>query len=346
MRKNQKWFALAMAAMMSVTLLSGCEDPVDTPSSGDENAAGYKIAVVPKMTSADWFKRMEEGISRFNAENGTNYIYTGTVEGMDQASMVKQMLEEDWDAICIVPFDAKELAPVLQEAREKGVVVITHEASSMDPGCFDYDIEAFSNEEYGTYLAQTLAELCNKEGTYIQFAGDLYSVSHREWCNAADAYFENHTNMIKLGRYVTGDDIVASANQTRELLLANPNIIAIQGSASTDIVGAAQAVEKLGLSGKIAIVGTSMTSLAGEYLRSGTIATFSTWDPSDAGVAMVELAERVLDARESGTEMDVDTLSLNAKGYQVLEWEEDAPTVLYGDARVDVTLENMEEYDF
>ena len=351
MKNSKRIFALGAAAVMTATLFAGCGPTnSDNGSSGGEGGGAtgtdYKIAVVPKMTNIGWFQRMEEGVNAYNDENGTNYVYRGSAEGADQAGVVEQLLAEDWDAICVGPFDSESIAPVLEKAKEAGIVVITHEASSMDPKYFDYDVEAFVNADYGTHFAEELAKLTGGEGKYIQFVGDLNSVSHNEWCDAADEYFAANTNMVKLGRYETGDDTTSSYNQTKELLQSNPDITAIQGSASTDVVGAAQAVEELGLSGQVAVVGTSMTSIAEQYVESGTIASFSVWDPAEAGKAMIEMAIAVLDAKAAGTDLDVSTLSLNAVGYETLTADETNPTVLYGNARVDVTKDNMADYNF
>lgn len=349
MKNSKRIFALGTAALMTATLFAGCGNNGDDnkqPSGEDpSNATGtdYKIAVVPKMTNIGWFQRMEEGVKAYNKDNGTNYLYGGSTEGADQASYVEGLLADDWDAICIVPFDSNSLAPILQKAKEQGVVVITHEAASMDPQYFDYDLEAFSNVDYGTNFAKQLVDLTGGEGTYIQFVGDLNSVSHNEWCDAADKYFSENSNMVKLDRYETGDQTTSSYNQTKELLQAHPEINAIQGSASTDVAGAAQAVAELGLAGKVAIVGTSMTTICGDYVEDGTIASFSVWDPAEAGKAMIELAIAVLDAKG---DLDVASTSLNATGYETLTVNEDAPTVLYGNARVDVTKDNMADYNF
>ncbi len=308
-----------------------------TAMTGSAFADDYKIAVVPKMTNIGWFQRMEEGVNEYNEANGTEYVYRGSAEGADQAGIVEQMLAEDWDAICVVPFDSESLAPVLEKAREQGIVVITHEAASMDPKYFDYDIEAFVNADYGKHFAEAISEFTGGEGKYIQFVGSLNSVSHNEWCDAADEYFAAETSMEKIGRYETGDDTTSSYNQTKELLQANPDIAAIEGSASTDVVGAAQAVDELGLGGKIAVIGTSMTSLASSYVDKGVIQTFSVWDPAKAGQAMIELAKYVLDNEGAAPE------SLPVEGYEELTPD---GTVLYGGARVDVTKDNMADYDF
>lgn len=308
-----------------------------TAMTGSAFADDYKIAVVPKMTNIGWFQRMEEGVNEYNEANGTEYIYRGSAEGADQAGIVEQMLAEDWDAICVVPFDSESLAPVLEKAREQGIVVITHEAASMDPKYFDYDIEAFVNADYGKHFAEAISEFTGGEGKYIQFVGSLNSVSHNEWCDAADEYFAAETSMEKIGRYETGDDTTSSYNQTKELLQANPDIAAIEGSASTDVVGAAQAIDELGLGGKVAVIGTSMTSLASSYVDKGVIQTFSVWDPAKAGQAMIELAKYVLDNEGAAPE------SLPVEGYEELTPD---GTVLYGGARVDVTKDNMADYDF
>ena len=355
MKNSKRFLALGTAALMTATLFAGCGSNnsnngsnASTNEGGEAQGTSYKIAVVPKMTNIGWFQRMNVGVDDYNAANGTadNIIYGGSTEGADQAGYVEQLLADQWDAICVVPFDSQSLAPVLEKAKEAGIVVITHEAASMDPQYFDYDIEAFSNKDYGENFAKELIDLTGGEGTYIQFVGDLNSVSHNEWCDAADAYFAANSNMKKQGCYETQDQTTSSYDQTKELLQKYPEINAIEGSASTDVAGAAQAVSELGLSGKVAIVGTSMSSICGQYIEDGTIASFSVWDPAEAGKAMIELAIAVLDAKAAGNELDVASTSLNASGYESLTAGEGTPTVLYGNARVDVTKDNMADYNF
>jgi simple sugar transport system substrate-binding protein len=102
-----------------------------------------------------------------------------------------------------------------------------------------------------------------------------------------------------------------------------------------DVAGAALAVEELGLAGKVKIAGTSLVSVAGKYVKNGTIEMISFWDPALAGKAMVELAVRVLDKQQIATGLDLgitgyDNLTLNGK-------------VLYGQAWIDITKQNVDD---
>lgn len=346
---TKKLVSIISAGMMAASLLAvpayAGETEAATEANGSalgaEGAGDYKIAVVPKMTNIAWFQRMEEGVKAYNDATGSDVYYGGSSEGADQASYVESLLAEHWDAICVVPFDSEAMAPVLEKAREQGVVVITHEAASMDKSVRDMDVEAFQNKDYGENFMNELGTLTGGKGKYIQFVGSLTSVSHNEWCDAAQALQEkSYPDMECVGRYETADDTTSSYDQTKELLTANPDITAIEGSASTDVVGAAQAVEELGLAGKVQIVGTSMTSIAKQYVDDGTIASFSVWDPAEAGKAMISMAIGVLDGKAQGKE-----LSLAATGYETVT-DVDGNGVYYGNARVDVTKDNMADYDF
>lgn len=351
--KKIRWMALAAFMGMSLVACGGASSTATpagqasetkTESSAaasevqTEEKTSYKIAVVPKMTNIAWFQRMEDGVKAYNEENGTEIFYGGSSEGADQAAYVEGLLAEDWDAICVVPFDSEAIAPILEKAKERGIKVITHEASSMSSESIDYDIEAFQNSAYGENFMMQLGELTGGKGKYIQFVGALTSISHNEWCDAAQKLQEEkYPDMELVGRYETADDTTVSYNKVKELLSANPDIVAIQGSASTDIVGSAQAISELGLAGKVHILGTSLTSIARPYVEDGTITSFSVWDPADAGKAMIEMAIAAIEGRVE------DGMSLNVRGYEKLTVIDG---VYYGDARVDVNKDNLDEYDF
>ena len=305
-------------------------------------ADDYTIAVVPKMTSIAWFQRMEEGVLQYVDETGVDAFYTGPSEGDGalQAQVIEDLISQGVDAICVVPFSTEALEPVLKKAREAGIIVISHEAAGMEN--IDYDIEAFDNDAYGRHFMAKIGELTDGKGEYVLEVGALTSASHNQWVDGAKAYQEeNFPEMSQYGDKIeTKDDQSVSYEKIKEVLTANPNIAAIEGSAMADVAGAALAVEELGLAGKVKIVGTSLVSVSGKYVREGTIDMISFWDPAEAGKAMIALAQKML----AGEEVK-DGLNLGIPGYENLILTD---KVLTGEAWVDVTIDNVDDpaYNF
>lgn len=344
---KKRILAVMMAAMMVLSLAACGSVDKKAESSTDKKKTeskkdGYTIAVVPKMTSIAWFQRMEVGVKEYAKETGEDVFYTGPAEGDGalQAQVIEDLISQKVDAICVVPFSTESLEPVLKKAREAGIVVISHEAAGMEN--IDYDIEAFDNEEYGKHFMERMGEKTNGEGEYILEVGALTSASHNQWVDASKGVQEEKfPNMKQYGDKIeTKDDQSVSYDKVKEALTANPEIKGIQGSAMADVAGAALAAQELGLAGKIEIVGTSLVSVSGKYVKDGTIDMISFWDPAIAGKAMIKLAKQVLDGEkiESG-------LNLDEEGYDSLTLD---GKVLTGKAWIDVTKENVDDeaYNF
>jgi simple sugar transport system substrate-binding protein len=206
----------------------------------------------------------------------------------------------------------------------------------------DYDIEAFDNNAYGEHFMKKLGELTGGKGQYVQEVGALTSQSHKQWTDAAQVLQKaSFSGMSLFGDKIeTKDDQSISYNKIKEVIKSNPNIAGIQGSAMGDVAGAALAVEESGYSGKIKIVGTSLVSVSGKYIKSGTIDMISFWDPADAGYAMNVLAAKILSGEKVG-----DGINLNVSGYESLTLKD---KVLTGKAWVDVDKSNVDDpkYNF
>lgn len=300
----------------------------------------YTIPTVVKISGIQWFNRMEEGIERFAEETGHNAYQVGPAQAdaQLQVQLIEDMIAQGADAITVVPFAPEAVEPVLKRAMEQDIVVITHEAADIENA--DYDIEAFSNAAYGEQIMQKLAECMGEEGEYAVFVGSLTSKSHNEWVDAAIAYQEeNYPDMTLVGdKNETFDDQQQAYAKTQELLRAYPDVKGFQGSASTDVAGVGLAVEERGMEDATCVMGTSLPSIASQYLETGAVDRIFFWDPALAGYAMNELAVRLLDGEEVA-----DGLDLGIEGYSDLSLE---GKVFYGQAWVEVTAENMSEYSF
>lgn len=331
----------------------GQKDVAEQTDSGSaDDAAGdktYKIGVVVKLIGIGWFDRMNEGLEEFSAQTGHEVFMMGPSEAdaAQQVQILEDLIAQNVDAICVVPFSPEACEPVLKRAREKGIVVISHEADNLVN--VDYDIEAFDNYAYGAELMKVLGEKLGGEGKYATTVGAVTAKSQNQWEEGGVTYQEeNFPNMELVERKLeTYDEQKKSEEIMTELLKKYPDLVGFQGATSQDAPGAAAAVEKAGLIGKVHVVGTSLVSISGKYLESGALDAIGFWDPADAGKAMCQLAVMCLDGRQDEIKEGVD---LGIPGYNSLQYNpeitENQEKYLYGAAWVFVTKENMDDYDF
>ena len=298
----------------------------------------YKMPTVVKISGIQWFNRMEEGVDEYAKESGNNAYQVGpaSADAQLQVQLIEDMIAQGADAIAVVPFSPEAVEPVLKRAMDQGITVVTHEASDIKNA--EWDLEAFRNFDFGGVIMQGLAECMGEEGEYAVFVGSLTSKTHNEWVDGAIAYQKEHyPNMTLVGdKNETYDDQQQAYQKAQEVLRTYPDIKGMQGSASTDVAGIGLAIEERGLEDDVCVFGLSLPSIAGQYMETGAVDGIYFWDPKLAGIAMNKLAEMLLKGEEVG-----DGLDLGVEGYTSLQQD---GKVLYGDASVKVTAENMADY--
>ena len=299
-----------------------------------------KIATVVKIAGIQWFNRMEEGVKQFAADTGADAFLVGPAQAdpQQQVALLEDMIAQGVNALAVVPMSPEALEPVLGRAMEQGIAVITHEAAAQQNT--NWDIEAFQNEDFGANLMERLATCMGGEGEYAVFVGSLTSQTHNQWVDGAIAYQkEKYPNMTLVGdKNETFDDQQKAYAKAQEVLRAFPNVKGFQGSASTDVAGIGLAIEERGLEDQTCVIGTSLPSIAGQYLETGAVDGIGFWDPSLAGYAMNKLAAMVMNGEEVTDGMD-----LGLEGYEKVRLD---GKVIYGQAWVNVDKDNMADYPF
>lgn len=331
----------------SDTQVSVSADLLDaTQYKSDKEAADWTIAVVVKDGTSDWFKRMQVGVDEFGQTKTVNVIQKGpaNADAASQVQLVEDMINQGVDAICIVPIDPGALESVLQKAMEKGIVVISHEASDLKNTL--YDVEAFTAEDFGKTMMQELAKAMGEKGQYAQMVAYTTSTTHMEYSNAEYAYQQaNYPDMSLINDTVpsaeSSEKVDTAYEKAKELLKANPELAGFTGAASVDILGEAQATEELGLTDKVSIVGVGTPNATREYVKNGTIDAVCLWDPASAGYAMCDLAYKILAGEEVKEGID-----LGQDGYESVTIQEGANRCVLGNAPLILNTDNIDDYDF
>lgn len=326
-----------MKSVKLLALLAASASILALPATAQDSK---KIATVVKIAGIQWFNRMEEGVKQYATDTGNDAFQVGPAQAdpQQQAALIEDMIAQGVNALAVVPMSPEALEPVLKRAMDAGITVITHEAASQQNT--NYDIEAFVNEDFGANLMEQMATCMGGEGEYAVFVGSLTSQTHNQWVDGAIAYQkEKYPNMVLVGdKNETFDDQQKAYEKAQEVLRAYPNIKGLQGSASTDVAGIGLAVEERGIGDKTCVFGTSLPSIAGQYLDTGAVDGIGFWDPSVAGYAMNKLATMVMNG-----EAVTDGMDLGLEGYNKVKLD---GKVIYGQAWVNVNKANMADYPF
>lgn len=310
-------------------------------AAGQKENAGtdeYEIATVVKITGIPWFNRLEEGVIQAGKDLGVNAYQIGPSDAdpAQQVKMVEDLISKGVDAICITPNDATALEPVFKKAREKGILILTHE--SPDQAGKDVDIELIDNIVFGQHTWDKLVENMGPKGQYAIFVGGLTVPLHNLWADEGIKYAKAKYPGLELvtSRIPCGEDQELSKQKTLELLKTYPDLKGIVGFGSLGPPGAAQALKEKGLAGKVAVVGTVIPGHAAPYLKDGSMSHGVLWDPKDAGYSLTYVAKYMLDGGKLSDLTEI-------KGIGSIEVDGD---VIKVDAMADITKENVDSFGF
>ncbi len=361
---KKKFFALFLVVAMVLSLVacsteSGGSSEANSGGSTNEdllNPANYKsdkdksewtIGVVTKDNTAAWFKRMEVGVNEYGEEMNINVIQKGpaNADAASQVQVIEDLIAQGVDALAVVPIDPGAIEASLQNALSQGIAVVTHEASNQENTLFD--IEAFTSEDFGASIMDSLSAAMGEKGKYATMVGYTTSTTHMEYAEAQKARQEEAYPEMEL---INGGEVPSAESEesvdvayekAKELLKAYPDLKGFTGVASTDSPGIANAVEELGLSGKVSIVGVGTPNEFSDYIKAGTINELLLWDPKDAGYAMVSVAAKILAGEEITEGSD-----LGVTGYEKVQILEGTNKTIIGNAPLKIDASNIDEYDF
>ena len=353
--KRRLFIKINGIAVAAAVGLSACNDDTAAPggttqptggaTTGGGGGGNHTIVVVPKDSTNPWFVRMDVGVKRYAADTGLDVYQKGpaTTDATQQAQVIRDLIAAKVSALCVVPVDPGALEPVLKEAMDAGIVVVTHEGATQQNT--QYNLEAFNNSAYGGFIMDNLAEGMGGEGLYTTMVGHVTNASHNEWADGGVApQLEKYPNMKLLEaepRVESQDDGEVAYQKAKELIKKYPDLKGIMGTSSFDAPGVARAIEELSLQGKFFTAGTGMPEANKQILEKGLVHALTLWDPAEAGYAMAELARRVLDKEPIEAPLD-----LKAEGYSEVKFAEGSDKILEGAGWIVITKDNVDSFGF
>lgn len=340
--KRRALLTLAAGTAAATVGLTACGS---NKQAGTGSGGSQRIAIVPKDATNPWFVRMEVGVKQYAKDTGLDVFQRGPAQtdATQQAQVIRDLIAQKVSALGVVPVDPGALEPVLKEAMDAGIVVVTHEGASQQNT--QYDIEAFSNDAYGAFIMENLAEAMGRKGLYTTMVGSITNASHNEWADGGvksqKAKYPDMHLLDAQARIESGDTAEGAYQAAKEVLKAHPDLRGIMGTSSFDAPGVARAIEEMGLKGKVFTAGTGMPQANKEILKNGTVAALTLWDPANAGYAMASLANKILKKEEIKEPVD-----LGVEGYKSMKFNAKNNKVLEGEGWIVITAKNVDDFSF
>lgn len=332
--------ALVVALVMIFSLV-GCSGTQKPAADKEKQDKQLKIVMVAKHEGISWFDDMRAGVEQF-AKDYNVKAYQIAPEGGDpakQVQMVEDLIAQGVDAILVVPNDPKSMAPVLKKAKEKGIIVISHEAQEL-ANIVDFDVEAFNNDDFGVLMFETMAKAMNYEGKFTGFVGALTMQTHMQWYNAGIKHVkEKYPKMqfVSAQPYEDKNDEKVAYDKAQEVLKAHPDIKGVFGTSVSSGTMFSLALQEKN-NKNIKVVSLALPSVSGPYIKNGYMYQGQCWRPADAGYVSALADYKILKKEkiETGTDM-------KRPGYEKITVKD---KVIYGNAPLILTKDTVDKYKF
>lgn len=296
-----KKLALLLVAVLALAPVSAlAEEPID-------------VAVIIKATTSDFWQYVLIGANNYAIEypervKVTTYGPPSEADIDEQVSILENVVSSAPDAIVIASTSSDATIPTLEEAQEKGIVVITID-NRLNADCYDSFL-ATDNYVGGGLAAEQMVkswqalgiEPKGKVGLVNAMAG--VQVLIKREAGFRDKLAELAPDVAILETRFTDNDMVKSIAAAEDMISANDDLIGIFGCNNITGDGVARVITEQGLSDKI--VGIAFDSDPEEIaaVESGALKALVLQDPYGMGYKGVNYAWEKFTGVEIPKEVD------------------------------------------
>jgi len=249
------------------------------------------VAIVSKGFQHQFWQAVKSGAESEAEKLGVEITFEGPPSESDvevQIDMLTQAIGKKPAALGFAALDSKAAAPLLEQAKSEDIPVI-----AFDSGV-DSDIPlttaSTDNKAAAAEAAKHMSELIGGEGKVALVVHDQTSQSGTQ---RRDGFMEwmaaNAPNVELLEPQYGGGDQAESADITKAIIAANPDIKGIFGSNEGSAIGVVKGVEESGATG-ITVVGFDSGKAQIDAIKSGVMAGAITQNPVGIGEKTVQAA--------------------------------------------------------
>ena len=266
--------------------------------SASGGASGEKpyIPIVSKGFQHQFWQAVKQGAESKAAELNVTVNFVGP-ENESQVDKQMEMLQAELDknpaAVCFAALDSQAAVPLLQQFKDKNIPVI-----GFDSGV-DSDIPVTTA---ATDNIKAAGEAADKLGELIGGSGKVGLIVHDQTSRTGIDRRDGFMNEMKakfpnveiIGPQYGGGDQLKSTDLAKAMIQGNPDIKGFFGANEGSAIGVINAVNELGKSGQIHVVGYDSGKAQIDAINSGLMAGAITQNPIGIGEQCVDAAVKAI----------------------------------------------------
>jgi ribose transport system substrate-binding protein len=280
---------------------AGAGDETEADAGGDSSETGETVTIAASVPPTDHGWLGQIAAKAQEAADQWDDVEFRLVEAADadsQASQIQTLINEEPDALVVLPYDGEQLTPVAEQAMEAGIPVINVDRLFASPDAARATILG-DNYEIGVKAAEFLAEQLDCEGNVVEIQGIAgISVTTDRTQGFADTIEELCGNGINIVAQQPADFLPDMGLEVMEAILqANDDIDAVYTHDDDMAEGVVAAIENAGRDDEMILTGAGGSCAAFDRIESGGLyAATYLYSPTMAGSA-VNMARLIAQGR-------------------------------------------------
>jgi ribose transport system substrate-binding protein len=299
-----------VAALALVAAACSDDDDGDSAGAGDSTAAdsgaessetGETVTIAASVPPTDHGWLGQIAAKAQEAADQWDDVEFRLVEAADadsQASQIQTLINDEPDALVVLPYDGEQLTPVAEQAMEAGIPVINVDRLFASPDAARATILG-DNYEIGVKAAEYIAAQLDCEGNVVEIQGIAgISVTTDRTQGFADTIEELCGDGINIVAQQPADFLPDMGLEVMEAILqANDNIDAVYTHDDDMAEGVVAAIENAGREDEMILTGAGGSCAAFDRIEAGGLyAATYLYSPTMAGSA-VNMARLIAQGR-------------------------------------------------
>ncbi len=314
--------AITTAAALAISLtLNGCgDDATDSQSKSNPSDDSYKIAMVPKGTTHEFWKSVHAGAIKAERElqakgEKIELVWQGPQNESDDEEQIKIIESLTGDsklkAIAIAPLHETSLANIVKDTTDKGIAVAIFDSSlnatKAEKGKDYVTFIATDNYNGGVTAAKEMSKLLNGKGDVIVLRYVTGSASTEARANGfVDEITKNHKNIKIISHNQRPQDSTQSASMAKleGMMVELKKADGLYCVCEPVVGGALQVLRNSDLKGKLKLVGFDASKQLVAGLKDGYIHALVVQNPMNMGYSSVMNLVDHLHGKEVAKDID------------------------------------------